>query len=172
MTALRLFVERGYNDTKIADIAAAVPMSVGLMFHYFESKEDLLIALVRMGAEGTKSADPVPGVPPEIFLPKFLEQLFSYATEQPWVFNMFVLMGQARRPGMPEEARAIAKTVNTIDMTVELIKEGQKTGVFRDGDPKHMSICFWAAVQGIMEEMSINKDMGVPDPNWIVGILK
>jgi hypothetical protein len=57
-------------------------------------------------------------------------------------------------------------------MTVELIKEGQKTGVFRDGDPKHMSICFWAAVQGIMEEMSINKDMGVPDPNWIVGILK
>ena len=29
MAALTLFVEKGYYDTKIADIAAAVPMSVG-----------------------------------------------------------------------------------------------------------------------------------------------
>ena len=42
MTALTLFVERGYYDTKITDIASAVPMSTGLMFHYFESKEELL----------------------------------------------------------------------------------------------------------------------------------
>ena len=47
MTALTLFVERGYYDTKITDIAAAVPMSTGLMFHYFESKEELLLELVK-----------------------------------------------------------------------------------------------------------------------------
>ena len=28
-TALNLFVERGYHETKISDIADAVPMSVG-----------------------------------------------------------------------------------------------------------------------------------------------
>ena len=56
MTALTLFVERGYYDTKITDIAAAVPMSTGLMFHYFESKEELLLELVKMGAAGTKAA--------------------------------------------------------------------------------------------------------------------
>ena len=49
MTALTLFVQKGYADTKIADIAAAVPMSTGLMFHYFESKEVLLTELVKMG---------------------------------------------------------------------------------------------------------------------------
>ena len=43
MTALDLFVNRGYYETKITDIAAAVPMSTGLMFHYFESKEELLL---------------------------------------------------------------------------------------------------------------------------------
>ena len=102
MTALTLFVERGYYDTKITDIAAAVPMSTGLMFHYFESKEELLLELVKMGAAGTKAASgssastqettggtaPVE-IPPQIYLEKFLEQLFSYAKEQPWVFNMF-----------------------------------------------------------------------------------
>ena len=51
MTALNLFVNRGYYDTKIADIAAAVPMSTGLMFHYFESKEELLLELVKISRE-------------------------------------------------------------------------------------------------------------------------
>ena len=158
MTALTLFVERGYNETKIADIAAAVPMSMGLMFHYFESKEDLLLELVRMGAD--------------VYLTGFLKQVFSFAKDQPWVFNMFVLMGQVRRPGMPEAAREIASKVSAIDMMVELIKDGQKAGVFHEGDPLQMSTCFWAAVQGIMEEMSVNKSFEVPDPSWLVAVLK
>ena len=172
MTALSLFVERGYNETKIADIAAAVPMSMGLMFHYFESKEDLLLELVKMGAEGTRSMAPVEGVPADLYLTGFLQKMFAFAKEQPWVFNMFVLMGQVRRPGMPEAAQEIASKVSAIDMTVELIKDGQKAGVFHDGDPLIMSRCFWAAVQGIIEEMSVNKDFSVPDPSWIVSILK
>ena len=36
--ALRLFVRKGYAGTKVGDIAEAVGMSTGLMFHYFESK--------------------------------------------------------------------------------------------------------------------------------------
>ena len=186
MTALTLFVERGYYDTKITDIAAAVPMSTGLMFHYFESKEELLLELVKMGAEYTKAANPGAGknetattdsenvlnVPPDIYLTGFLGQLFSYAKEQPWVFNMFVLMGQARQSGMPEEVRKVALAVDTVSSTAELIKAGQSSGVFHDGDPLLMSRCFWASVQGIMEEMSIDKTMQSPDPAWLVGMLR
>ena len=173
MTALTLFVERGYYDTKITDIAAAVPMSTGLMFHYFESKEELLLELVKMGAAGTKSANSKGSadVPPEIYLEKFLEQLFSYAKEQPWVFNMFVLMGQVRRSGMPEEAREVALSVESIKDTAALIKKGQKAGVFRSGDATLLSRCFWASVQGVMEEMAMDKNMKAPDPKWIMSLL-
>ena len=173
MTALTLFVERGYYDTKITDIAAAVPMSTGLMFHYFESKEELLLELVKMGAAGTKSASAkgIEGVPPEIYLEKFLEQLFSYAKEQPWVFNMFVLMGQVRRSGMPEEAREVALSVESVKDTAALIKKGQKAGVFRSGDAILLSRCFWASVQGVMEEMAMDKNMKAPDPKWIMSLL-
>ena len=173
MTALTLFVERGYYDTKITDIASAVPMSTGLMFHYFESKEELLLELVKMGAAGTKSAGgrDIGDVPPQIYLEKFLEQLFSYAKDQPWVFNMFVLMGQARRSGMPDEARQIALSVDSINDTAMLIKKGQKDGVFRSGDPVLLSRCFWASVQGVMEEMAMDKNMEAPDPKWIMSII-
>ena len=173
MTALTLFVERGYYDTKITDIAAAVPMSTGLMFHYFESKEELLLELVKMGAAGIKSAsgNGAAEVPSHIYLENFLEHLFSFAKAQPWVFNMFVLMGQVRRTGMPEEARQVALSVDTIQDTAALIEKGQKEGVFRSGDAVLLSRCFWASVQGIMEEMAMDKDMETPNPKWIMSML-
>ena len=184
MTALTLFVERGYYDTKITDIAEAVPMSTGLLFHYFESKEVLFTELVKMGAQATaafggqenpQAKTPENGglqVPPDVYFTKFLEGLFAYTKAQPWVFNMFVLMGQARRAGMPEEARKIALSVSAIDSSAKLIEAGQKMGVFRTGDAKLLSTCFWATVQGIMEEMAVNKELPAPDPEWIVAILK
>ena len=172
MTALTLFVKRGYHETKISDIAAAVPMSTGLLFHYFASKEELLVELVNMGAQATRSTEKMSEVPPEIFFEAFLGKLFEYAAEQPWVFNMFVLMGQARRAGMPEEARKIALSTATIDDTADMIRKGQESGAFRAGDAKLLSICFWATVQGIMEEMALNPDLSAPDPAWIVSILK
>ena len=38
---LELFVNKGYKATKITDIADELNISVGLLFHYFKSKEDL-----------------------------------------------------------------------------------------------------------------------------------
>ena len=172
MTALTLFVERGYYDTKIADIAAAVPMSTGLMFHYFASKEELLLELVKMGIQGPGSVGEVPGVAPDVYLTMFLEKIFSFAQEQPWVFNMFVFMGQVRRVGMPEEARRLAQSADAVTPTVKLIKKGQKDGIFHKGDADTMARCFWASVQGIMEEMSADKNMKAPDPEWLVTMLR
>lgn len=172
MTALQLFVERGYHDTKITDIAEAVPMSTGLMFHYFGSKEDLLLELVRMGCSGPGSVTAGEEIPPDVYLTEFLRKIFSFAKEQPWVFNMFVLMGQVRRPGMPEEARRLAESADAVTPTVKLIRRGQKAGVFHKGDAETMARCFWYAVQGIMEQMAADERMKTPEPEWIVGMLR
>lgn len=174
MCALSLFTEKGYHDTKISDIAEAASMSTGLMFHYFASKEELLLELVRMGTEGpaAASAGVASGLPPDVFLTGFLKEMFSYAKKQPWVFQMFVLMAQVRRSGMPEEAKKLANSVDTLEKTALMIREGQKTGVFRKGDAVLLARCFWASVQGIMEEMSMDHDMKAPDPEWIMAMLK
>ena len=172
MTALKLFVERGYHDTKITDIAEAVPMSTGLMFHYFASKEDLLLELVRLGSTGPASVSDDKDVPPDVYLTEMLRSIFSYAKEQPWVFNMFVLMGQVRRKGMPEEARKLAESTDAVTPTVAIIKRGQKAGIFHKGDADTMARCFWYAVQGIMEQMTAGDALATPEPEWIVAMLK
>jgi AcrR family transcriptional regulator len=45
-TALRLFADRGYRSTTIADIARATGTAHGLVYHYFRSKDDLLEAIL------------------------------------------------------------------------------------------------------------------------------
>lgn len=40
--ALRIFAERGYANTRLEDIAAEVGVTKGTIYHYFETKEDLL----------------------------------------------------------------------------------------------------------------------------------
>jgi AcrR family transcriptional regulator len=44
--ALRLFAERGFDRTTIADIATATDTAHGLVYHYFSSKSDLLLAVL------------------------------------------------------------------------------------------------------------------------------
>lgn len=170
--ALELFVKRGYYDTKIADIAQAASMSTGLLFHYFESKEALLVELVKMGAENSQKVGDSSPEAPDVYFEKFLEALFTYSKKSPWVFNMFVLMSQARRAGMPEEARKIALSVDQIERSASLIALGQQKGVFREGDSLLLSTCFWTAVQGLMEEMAYNEALQPPSPEWIMAIIR
>lgn len=169
--ALVLFVKKGYFETKITDIADAVSMSTGLLFHYFESKEDLLLELVKLGAESANRSAAMTDVEPEDYFRQLLGFLFSNAKTSPGIYYMFVLMGQVRREGMPEDARKVASSVNQIETCAKLIEKGQKKGIFREGDPFLLSTCFWAAVQGVMEEMTFDESLQMPDPEWLISIL-
>ena len=175
--ALELFARKGYSDTKIGDIAKAADMSVGLMFHYFESKEQLYEELVRMGAEGTKIPLDMNFEDPLDYFSGFLKILFQYAKEQPWVFYMFVLMSQARRSdGIPQHIKEIAMSVDQVEQSAEIIAAGQKYGYFREGDPYALSFAFWSSVQGIMEELAVSPEMiekgQLPETDWIVDIIR
>jgi AcrR family transcriptional regulator len=47
--AARLFREKGFDGTTVRDIAAAVGMQSGSPFYYFESKHDILLAVMEQG---------------------------------------------------------------------------------------------------------------------------
>lgn len=46
--AFELFAETGYQKTSIAAISKKAGISKGLIYHYFESKEDVLIGIFEM----------------------------------------------------------------------------------------------------------------------------
>jgi AcrR family transcriptional regulator len=58
---IRLFLDRGYEATTLDDIAAAAAISRRTFFHYFKSKDDILISLQSgMGAMIAEAIDKAP----------------------------------------------------------------------------------------------------------------
>src|ERR1051325_1749247 len=60
-TAARLFAERGYHGTSLADLAEALGIQKASLYHHIDTKEDLLWEVARAGAVAFHAAlDAVP----------------------------------------------------------------------------------------------------------------
>ena len=172
-TALELFVSKGYAATKITDIAKRANISRGLMFHYFESKENLYEELIRMGVEGTTYPGEQKCEHAIDFFVNFTEELFAYMKEQPATAKFFVLMAEAQRSeATPEHIREIAMKVNVIEQFVPIVEWGQQEGTIKEGDPLIILNAFWCSVQGIAERFATNQDIALPKAEWIVDIIR
>lgn len=170
--ALELFVERGYAGTKTSDITKELGISEGLLFHYFKSKEKIYMELVKMGVEGTEVFSMVEEDPYNAIY-NVINDFFIRAKENRIVAKMFILVDRAQnKASTPESVYEIATKVNIVYSTISIIKLGQEQGVFRKGDPLTLSYTFWCAIQGVMEELARNSEMDIPDPHWIMAILK
>ena len=55
-TAARLFADRGYHGTSLADLAEALGIQKASLYHHIDSKEDLLWEVARAGAASFHAA--------------------------------------------------------------------------------------------------------------------
>ena len=170
---LSLFIQKGYSGTTIKDIAVAVGMSVGLLFHYFESKEELYIALVSMGIEGPMSSVQPTQMEPMAFFESTAERILGYIKTEPFFAKMFVLMHQAYYSAdVPASVKELLIGFDIYTPTMQIIQQGQAGGTIREGDPMALAIAFWSAIQGVAETLAIHTEMPCPEARWIADILR
>lgn len=173
--AAEAFARKGYAATKVADIARGAGMSMGLMFHYFESKEDLLAELVELGANGPEGIlDSADELPPLDYLQEIARQVFSYMRDVPLVGALFVLMGRVRSDdSLPKSIRDMGrKKEDVIAKCAAKMSQGQRDGTIKPGDPHALALAFWMAIEGIAEEVAMNPQCPCPQPEWLVDIVK
>lgn len=173
-SALDLFTEKGYQNTKITDIAKAANMSTGLLFHYYESKEALYEALIDIGLQGAQSAMQieVDMQNPLLFFAEAAKGVLNALAENSFYAKIFILMANAIKGGAPEHIRHKAAKINNIEMCVPLIKAGQKLGQIKQGDALSLSFAFWASIQGVAENHQIYPKLLLPKAEWLVDIIK
>ncbi|MBN2540424.1 MAG: TetR/AcrR family transcriptional regulator [Bacilli bacterium] len=171
---LDLLVENGYAAFKIRDLAKRLNISVGLFFHYFESKEDFYKTLIKIGI--SSPMDLVgqileKGTPLDIFT-MMANQIFDMIARDKFTAKMFLLMHQTAINGdVPESVKAMFFDFDTISPLVPVVRKGQDEGTIKSGNPKTLILTYWAAING-MAEFYINGDCEIlPMGEWLSDIL-
>jgi len=80
--ALEIFAQKGYHQASISQIASEANMSKGLLYNYFENKEQLLIKVMEDGIQYLLRAFAQPSKNnPADQLRKLIEESFNYMDE-------------------------------------------------------------------------------------------
>lgn len=173
-SALDLFVRKGYGETKIADIAQAADMSMGLLFRYFDSKEKLYEALIRIGCEKLKMEFLHTNDSPLVVLKMSAENIFKMVSTNSFAAKMFVLMENAQHlDSLPSDLKEmLAESSKLIKKTIPIIEQGQASGEIRAGNAEALSVAFWCSIQGIAQFIALSPDTPCPNADWVVSILE
>lgn len=83
-----LFRQRPHSEVSIEEIAATAGVSKGLLYHYFPTKNDFILAALRRGQkELAERLRPDPSLPEVKRLDASLDAFLDYVEEQPAAFS-------------------------------------------------------------------------------------
>lgn len=87
--AFRLIAKKGYESASIAEIAAAAGVSKGLVYSYFESKQDLVEKIVANAVtEADAGMETLVTDDPAITFENIIRRLFKELKERPEYFRL------------------------------------------------------------------------------------
>jgi TetR/AcrR family fatty acid metabolism transcriptional regulator len=136
--AVRVFAEKGYHGCRIADVARAAGVAYGLVYHYFQNKEELLESVFAeqwgILISALKAIDEGPGTASEKIAAVF-GFVFDVFKTAPAAVRVLIL--EVTRT--PHSLRA-GSTRETFELAVQtvadVIRRGQASGELRgDLDP-------------------------------------
>lgn len=139
--AEEVFGRRGFNDATLKEIAELAEFSVGSVYSFFASKEELYLSVfTRRGDAFLPELAAVvdDDRPPLERLHRLIDFEVGFFRAHPHFGRLWLRSGRAGLP--PSSDRSVDESLreNTslaMGLQARLVAEGQRTGVFRQGDP-------------------------------------
>lgn len=145
--ALDLFSSKGYEETKMKDIAQSVGLSVGALYLRFKSKEELCLALI---CDQTKDYEELTRRfsgeerDPDRLLKEYVEFCIEYAFKRKQLLSMF--MREYRLPFISPMRKKFLKSQQEI--IGNILRAGVQKGVFRPLDCEQTALMIFACIRG------------------------
>ena len=148
--AVRVFARKGYHASRVGDIAEEAGVAYGLLYHYFQSKEEVLLTVFRetwRALIATIRSVEEAGDPPREQLRKVAEILLRSWRRDPDLVRVLVLE-VTRSQHLPGEMDEIVESFAAIQ---EIIERGQADGTIRaDLDARLASYVFYGGVEELL----------------------
>jgi TetR/AcrR family transcriptional regulator len=175
--ALRLFATKGLFATKIKDIAEEVGMAQGLVYHYFKSKDEIYVELIKNAMEKLNMAvqmlEEMPQ-PPHEKIKKAVEQLLQTIESSDDFSQTCRLIAHATNStAIPEDARKLIDENRDIpyQKISRIMADGQKEGTIIDADPYDLAVVFWTSINGLaIYKATRQGSVKMPDASIIINM--
>ena len=155
--ALALFDEKGFAETKISDISERAGISKGLIYHYFATKEEILLCYREPLIECLQECrEQETGLD---CLALVTLRLLSYPYYKDYIPPLRIIFTAVIRGEIPKETLVqILGPDFGGQYFGELIERCQREGSCREGDPCQLGRTYWHYIMGCMVEMSLLED--------------
>lgn len=136
-TACRLFAQKGYHNTTMPDIAKALNMSVGNLYNYFPSKEELakeiMLYTSKLLGEKLRKVNEIEAdfyEKTKLLVRSFLET----AIEEPELVNYFLKVYLVNREVFKNGCEGFACVSDVVTEITVFVSDGIEKGAFRNQD--------------------------------------
>ena len=165
--ALDVISERGFADTRIADVAERIGISPALVIYYFKTKDQLLTEAIRhyedaWYSEGKRRMDALPTSARRIeeFVAMNLLPDSDPELDSNWQLWLDFWVQAARNSDVAMLRRKSDERWR--ELIVSLVRAGQEAGEFTSIDPHPFSILISALLDGLTVQIAL--DDPVVDP--------
>ncbi|WP_457601537.1 TetR/AcrR family transcriptional regulator [Hydrogenivirga sp.] len=135
--ACKLFAQKGYYNTTMPDIARELGMSVGNLYNYFESKEELakevMLTVSSWVAERLRSINEE-DIPTREKIHKLVEGFFEVSLEEPELIDYFLRVFLSNREVFKEGCEGFACVGEVVTEVMVLLSTGVERGELRNQD--------------------------------------
>jgi TetR/AcrR family transcriptional repressor of nem operon len=144
--ALRLIYTKGYAKMSLQDILDALKISKGALYHYFDSKQQILDALIdRMAAEAQKVVLPVIEDPKLSAIQKlqgYFDASAKWKIEQKEIIIGLMRMWYDEKNDIIRQKLAVESVPQTARVIEAIIRQGIKEKVFTTRFPEQAAVLF------------------------------
>lgn len=149
--AYDLFLNKGYWDTKIIDIAEKAGIGKGTVYEYFSSKDDIFFELFKTKVAAgydTMSELPAKQIDCENKIKEYLDieltNTCKYTFNKSFLMDLMMKSDAFRNPELISSIHELVKKKFTI--LHKILDEGIKNGEFRQMDPTLAAVSVMGAV--------------------------
>ncbi|MHB1684247.1 MAG: TetR/AcrR family transcriptional regulator [Bacilli bacterium] len=135
--AITLFDQKGYHATSVQDIADAVGLQKGSLYHYIESKEELLLRIASQSINGFNRELEIIRNRKTAAKDRLIQAIHHHFNIVTGDIQMTtVLLREAFLLGDEQQSAVKQATDRYLDLWVDIIKEGMDNHEFRPGDAR------------------------------------
>jgi TetR/AcrR family transcriptional regulator, fatty acid metabolism regulator protein len=150
--AVRVFARQGFHTCRVSDIADEAGVAYGLVYHYFQSKDEVLDTLflerwnVMLEAIGEIDAQRIPARDKLYGIASFIIESYRHDPEL-----MKVIIVEVTRAANSFGAVHLAKIAEAYGQISGIVQQAQMSGEFRDTvSAEFAAMAFYGAIEQVL----------------------